>query len=361
MFVHADMSVISLNVDDFMMVATDKLERRHWAEIGKHIVFKEEAAPLARYLGVNYNIDEFSLKQPDRARRIRVSVANYLLALVARFQDDHPDAKLYPVTSPYLPEAQWADANDQPGVYQAQCASCVASALFASLAGRPDISTAVRRLTTRVTRWTVPDDAALLRLMAYLKAEASLELVGTLSPDDWTALQLELSPDADWNGDACTTRSVSGMHLELVNPKSGNAFPLAWRSSGQSATSCSTAESEVVALSHGLRHVGLPVQDLVQEFLGERIPLVGLVDNQQAITAVKRVYSKRLRCLNRMHRIAIGSLPEIVGDERQRVEIRYIESKLQKGSNYTKAMVPAQFSAERLLIGMQRPSNHSSS
>ena len=251
------------------------------------------------------------------------------------------------MTSPYLPEAQWADANDQPGVYQAQCAGYVASALFASLAGRPDISTAVPRLTTRVTRCTVPDDAALVRLKAYLKAEASLELV--------------VSTDADWNGDGCTTRSVSGMHLELVNPKSGNVFPHAWRSSGQSATSCSTAESEVVALSHGLRHVGLPVQDLVQEFLGERIPLVCLVDNEQAITAVKRWYSKRLRCLNRTHRIAIGSLHEIVGDERQRVEIRYIESKLQKGSIYTKAMVPAQFSAERLLIGMQRPSNHSSS
>ena len=327
-----------------MMVATDELERRHWAEIGKHIEFKEEAAPLAPYLGANYNIDKFSLKEPNRARQIRVSMTNYLLALVARFQDDHPDAKLYPVTSPYLPEAQWADANDRPGVYQAQCASYVASALFASLAGRPDISTAVRRLTTRVTRWTVTDDAALVRLMAYLKAEAYLELVGTLSPDDVTVC-----------------RSVSGMHLELVNPKSGNVFPLAWRSSGQSATSCSTAESEVVAVSHGLRHNGLPVQDLVQEFLGERIPLVCLVDNQQAITAVKRVYSKRLRCLNRTHRIAIGSLHEIVGDERQLVEICYIESKLQKGNIYTKAMVPAQFSAERLLIGMQRPSNHSSS
>ena len=120
-----------------------------------------------------------------------------------------------------------------------------------------------------------------------------------------------------------------------------------------------SAESEVVALSHGLRHFGLPVQDLVHEFLGERVQLVCLVDNQQAITAVKRGYSKRLRCLNRTHRIAIGSLHEIVGDERQRVEIRYIESKMQKGNIYTKALVPAQFCAERLLIGMQRPSNHS--
>ena len=85
--------------------------------------------------GANYHIDKFSSKQLNRARQIRVSMTNYLLAFVARFQDDHPDAKLYPVTSPFPPEAQWADANDQPGVYQAQCASYVASALFASLAG----------------------------------------------------------------------------------------------------------------------------------------------------------------------------------------------------------------------------------
>ena len=56
-----------------------------WAEIGKHIEFKEEAAPLARYLGASYNIDKFSLKETKRARRIRVSMTNYLLALVARF------------------------------------------------------------------------------------------------------------------------------------------------------------------------------------------------------------------------------------------------------------------------------------
>ena len=130
-FVHADKSIICLYVDDIMMVATVNQGKQHWAELGKHIVFKEEAAPLTRYLGANYNIEKFSLKQPDRARRICVSMTDYLLALVARFQDDHPDSKLYPVTSPYLPEAQWADANDQPGLYQAQCASYVASALFA--------------------------------------------------------------------------------------------------------------------------------------------------------------------------------------------------------------------------------------
>ena len=184
-------------------------------------------------------------------------------------------------------------------------------------------------------------------------------MVGTLSPDDVTGLQPERSTDADWNSDACTSRSESGMHLELVNPKSVNVFLFAWRSSGQSATSRSTAESEVVALSHGLRHFGLPVLYWCMNSW-RAYPLVCLVDNQQTITAVKRGYSKRLRCLNRTHRIAIGSLlmrsSVMRGSE---LKSGYIESKLQKGNIYAKALVPAQFSAERLLIGMQRPSNHS--
>ena len=38
-------------VDDFMMVATEELEKRHWAENGKDI----HAALLSRYLGANYS------------------------------------------------------------------------------------------------------------------------------------------------------------------------------------------------------------------------------------------------------------------------------------------------------------------
>ena len=47
-------------------------------------------------------------------------------------------------------------------------------------------------------------------------------------------------------------------------------------------------ERGVFALNDGLRHVGLPVQNLLQEFLCELILMVDLVDNQQAVPAVER-------------------------------------------------------------------------
>ena len=51
MFVHADMSIICLYVDDFMMVATDELEKRHWAESGKQIEFKEDCCAVGAVSG----------------------------------------------------------------------------------------------------------------------------------------------------------------------------------------------------------------------------------------------------------------------------------------------------------------------
>ncbi len=56
------------------------------------------------------------------------------------------------------------------------------------------------------------------------------------------------------------------------------------------------------------------MQTLMQEMLGMLIPIVCCIDNTQAIAAMKKGYSKRLRCLNRTHRCAIGVLNEIYGN-----------------------------------------------
>ena len=103
-FVHADMSILYLFVDDFMMMPTLELAWAHWHELREHIVFKEEAAPLLRYLGANYRFDEYSASRPDAARSIAVSMEEYLLALVRRLLDDNPGVVLYKVTSPYPTE-----------------------------------------------------------------------------------------------------------------------------------------------------------------------------------------------------------------------------------------------------------------
>ena len=353
-FVHPDHSILCVYVDDFLLIATKANADKHWLVFAKEIFFKELSAPVKRYLGAAYHIDEYSEERPQAARSVVVSMEQYLLALVRRFAQDNPELVLNKVTSPFVPDAVWGDPNEEAGVFQPKASSYVASALFASLVGRPDLSTAVRRLSTRVTRWTVPDDAAMIRMMAYCKWEAGLELKGTLAPDDEEDLTLILWTDADWNGDPSHTRSVSGAHIEVVGMKSGNTFPITWRAGTQGATSNSSAESEVVALSMGVRHIGLPMQDLFEAFLGRRIPMVCRCDNTQAIAAAKKGYSKKLRCLNRTHRISISALNEIFADESQCCSIEWIETAKQKANIYTKALGPAQFVSEREMVGMIR-------
>ena len=81
-------------------------------------------------------------------------------------------------------------------------------------------------MCSRVTKWTVADDDRLVRFMAYIAQEHDLELVGTLAPDDIKDLVIVVWPDADWNGDPHTTRSTSGLFVELRGAKPGNCFPL---------------------------------------------------------------------------------------------------------------------------------------
>eukprot|EP00959_Pyramimonas_sp_CCMP1952_P380256 7966342-Pyramimonas_sp.AAC.1 len=99
-------------------------------------------------------------------------------------------------------------------------------------------------MCSRVTRWTVTDDVALIRFMSYVAEHHDLELVGQLSPSDLEHLAVRIWPDADWNGDSTTTKSTSGLYCELVGVESGNCFPLTWKVSHQTATSSSSAESE---------------------------------------------------------------------------------------------------------------------
>ena len=51
----------------------------------------------------------------------------------------------------------------------------------------------------------------------------------------------------------------------------------------------------------------------------------------QAISAIKKGYSKRLRCLSRTHRCSIGALNEIYIDPDVGMDVQYHETKPHTG------------------------------
>ena len=177
-----------------------------------------------------------------------------------------------------------------------------------------------------------------------------------LGPKDMDNLELHLWPDADWNGTASTTRSTSGLFLELCGYNSQNKFPLTWKTQFQKATSSSSAESETVSVSTSVRHVGIPVQDLLCAMLGMQIPVMIAIDNTQAIAAIKNGYSKKLKSLNRQHRVSIGAMNELYLDPEAALEVEYVKTDVQKGDSFTKALGPQVFIAAREKAGYVKAS-----
>ena len=282
-------------------------------------------------------------------------MSGYLKNLVSKFLKDHGDVSLAQAKTPYPPDNKnWKPEDDEAGRFAADIASYAASALFASLVARPDTSVAVQRMCSRVTKWSVVDDKKLIRFMSYIAQEHDLELVGTLGPDDLDDLELVVWPDADWNGDPETTRSTSGLFVELRGKSSGHTFPLTWKVSHQTATSSSSAESETISASVAIRHSALPIQALLEAMLGVTIPIKCMIDNTQAMSAIDKGYSKNLRHLARTHRVSIGVLHEILSDPRVNLDVEYARSAEHKGDFFTKELDAAAFQAARERLGMRR-------
>ena len=269
--------------------------------------------------------------------------------MAARLEDES-GVKLRAVKTPFLSSDRWGEENETPGKYASSCASHAASSLFASRVARPDLSESTRRLCTAVSRWTVIDDDALVRLMSYVKSHADYVIFGTLSPSDLEDLEIHVYSDADWAGDLATSRSTTGVWVELASRKSGNTWPISWSSSRQTSTSSSTAEAETVAASHAMRREAIPAQLLLEECLGVRLHIEHFIDNMQAISAIRKGYSKKLRHLRRTQRVAIGLLNDSINDPELDMSVSHQKTDGMKADLFTKALEILKFDAARSMI-----------
>ena len=171
-------------------------------------------------------------------------------------------------------------------------------------------------------------------------------------PADLSDLVLHLYADADWVGDPTTTKSTTGVWLELYSPTSGHAWVLSWATVKQTATASSTREAESVGMSVGLRRDALPVQILIDTLIGQRIPIIAHCDNAETLTAVSKGYSKKMRCLSRSQRVSIGAIHEMLNDTDMKVTAVYVNTAEQKGDMFTKALQAPEYIRQRLAIGI---------
>jgi hypothetical protein len=353
-FVHEETrAVLVTYVDDMLMVAHDDIMKWLWKNLDKRIKFKDPAEEIKRYLGAYHRYTPYAQERADAVRELGISMRAYTEQAVSRYLAEVGDVKLRRVSTPYLSPEEWADPDVTPGAQCTTCASHVATLLFLARVCRPDISVAVQRLCCEVSTWTVVEDRALLRVMGYLHSTVDWELFSHLGPSDLQDVVINVYTDADWNGDAATTKSTNGLWIEFYSASSGRSWALSWRSWKQTCTSSSTAEAETISLSSGLRSEGLPIQTLASEILGFLVEIHAKVDNTQAITAVGKGYSKKLKHLQRTHRCSIGVIHELINDKEAKVKVLYEPTATHKGDSFTKALNPMPFVSAVKAIGMQ--------
>ena len=262
--------------------------------------------------------------------------------------------RLAKVRTLYLDEDFAAKGAEGPGVFAGSASSHLMTILFAVRLRRPYLLVAITRLANKVSAWQLRHDRALRRLFQYIVHHADLELVGCLDARDKESCVLVMSPDADLAGDPETTKSFSGLWIEMQSADGKRCWPTAWRSKREGSTASSTGEAETLSMATALKSEALPLLGLFSEAVGRTVTIECRENNTQCISVVKSGYSAALRLRPRTERIAVGVVSETFATDACRVV--YQESALHKGNVFTKRLAPALFETAIERLGLRRPS-----
>ena len=225
------------------------------------------------------------------------------------------------------------DASDESDTGQLQpiAARVLMKILYAARMCRFDLLRAVCVLAQRVTKWDATCDRRLHRLICYIHGSLGKRLVGWVG-DSTACVRPHLYTDADLAGCADTQRSTTGVFHCVTGPHT--SFPIAAVSKRQGSVSHSTPEAELVALDHGIRHVGMPACEIWSRIV-ENPKIFAHEDNSVAIRIVHSGRNQTMHHLGRTHGISTAWLHEAYS--RGEFDLRFEPSSTMAADVFTKA------------------------
>jgi hypothetical protein len=225
-------------------------------------------------------------------------------------------------------------ALDDPA--KARYSSAVGALMYLMIGTRPDIAFAVATLSRFVSRPQSHHQAALQRLLRYLKASQSVRI--TYRKGDLIGYT-----DADFGGSVVTdgAYSTSGYVFKLAGG------PVSWSSKKQGEIATSTTHAEYIGQYNAILHL-----QWLRTFLDEtnlyRSPVTHVMaDNQSAIALSRNPeFHKRTKHFNvKLH------YQRSVLDAGE-INIQYIPTKQQAADGLTKPLGPKDFASFCQLIGL---------
>jgi hypothetical protein len=210
-----------------------------------------------------------------------------------------------------------------------------------------------------ITRWTTLADKFLWQLFSYVSNTLQLELVGKVCVDDPRRWIVDAFADADLNGSPDCTRSTSGGTI-IITSSTGTDFTLAAWSKKQGSTAVSTAEAEMVSLSHCIREHIYPLQSTIEDVFQRchasvpaSLPVRVWEDNAAVVAIIEAGYSPVMRYLLKHQRVCIGSLSEQF--KTPNLVLLPIITSLQKSDLMTKGLVGGKLTSALEMIGLKFP------
>ena len=335
--------LLTAYVDDFLLSGPADAHDLFWSQLSEHVKL-EEISGLGRFLGRYHEIQTI-----DNKKVFVFSMPDYVKSACELYESMPGSRKLKPAPTPFVNEGSLCAADDQErGELSDNACRVLMKCLWVARLARPDLLKPITALARFVQSWSRNCDKQLYRLMCYMSSTPDLKLVGRVN-DALSDVHLRLYVDADFCGSREDTKSTSGGYLVLVGPDT--FFPLSWVSKKQTATSKSTAESELVSLSLSLFDEGLPMLSLWQKLTDKQIDLVIKEDNEATIKIAKKGFSPKLRSLARTHRVSLGAIHDAVTQDD--VKLEHISTNEQAADIFTKALEPQKWHNALQLLGLQ--------
>ena len=146
-------------VDDLILLSPEKHEAGIWKELDTHILFKDPAAPLTRFLRVNH---AFS-KLPDGTCQMLTEGKEYLEHAAAEYMKEIGVQTLEWVLSPTI-EDKFDKSFAKRGKQASTALSQLMKIMYLGRLFRADVLTTTTFLARRIHFWSSNEDCRLHRL-----------------------------------------------------------------------------------------------------------------------------------------------------------------------------------------------------
>jgi ribonuclease HI len=210
------------------------------------------------------------------------------------------------------------DVSRLPEATLKECQEALGGLLWLSTRTRMDIAYAVSMAASKASKCPKTSWYMITRILKYLSTNRALAI--RLEPDG-KPLHLKCFTDASWA--PANDRSQSGVVICV------NETPVIWKSSRQQLTALSSAEAELIALTHGFQYaMGV---EAVMACSGTSMKVTMYTDNTPAIATVK---DSKFKWRSRYYSVRAARMREVL--EAREFDLEYIQGSNQVADILTK-------------------------